>query len=69
MSTGLPPGSPALNTSWFSVPLEVQARAWPTEDWQLVYSALPTVIPEDDLFAGLRPVAPDEPDPSALRVI
>lgn len=54
---------------WFSVPLEVQARAWPTEDWQLVYSALPTVIPEDDLFAGLRPVAPDEPDPSALRVI
>ncbi len=54
---------------WFSVPLEVQARAWPTEDWQLVYSALPTVIPEDDLFAGLRPVPPDEPDLTDLWVI
>ncbi len=54
---------------WFSVPLEMQRRAWPTEDWQLVYSALPTVIPEDDLFSGLRPVAPGQPDPSDLWVI
>lgn len=54
---------------WFSVPLRIQATAWPTEDWQLVYSALPTVIPEDDLFAGLRPLSPGQPDPSDLWVI
>lgn len=54
---------------WFAVPLETQRRAWPTEDWQLVYSAVPTVIPEDDLFAGLRPVAPDQPDPSDMWMI
>lgn len=54
---------------WFSVPLEIQAKAWPTEDWQLVFSVVPTVIPESDLFAGLRVVAPGQPDPSDLWVI
>ncbi len=54
---------------WFAVPLETQLRAWPTEDWQLVFSAVPTVVPEDDLFAGLRPIAPGQPDPSDLWVI
>ena len=39
--------------SWFSVPLEVHQQAWPTEDWQLVRSEVPTELPEDDLFAGL----------------
>ena len=51
------------------MPLEIQAKAWPTEDWQLVFSAVPTVIPESDLFAGLRVVAPGQPDPSDLWVI
>ena len=54
---------------WFAVPQETQLRAWPTEDWQLVFSAVPTVVPEDDLFAGLRPIAPGQPDPSDLWVI
>lgn len=40
---------------WFEVPLAVQQAAWPTEDYQLVASRVPVVIPEDDLFAGLRP--------------
>ncbi len=42
---------------WFAVPTEIQQEAWPTEDFQLVYSAVPTVIPEDDLFSGLREYA------------
>lgn len=40
---------------WFAVPRELERRIWPHEDWQLIYSAVPVVIPEDDLFAGLRP--------------
>lgn len=54
---------------WFSVPLEIQSKAWPTEDWQLVFSAVPTVIPESDMFTGLRISAPGQPDPSDLWVI
>lgn len=51
---------------WFQVPIEIQKRVWPTEDWQLVYSSARTVMPEDDLFAGLRPEPPRPPDPSDL---
>jgi mycothiol S-conjugate amidase len=40
---------------WFQVPLWVQEQAWPTEDFQLVRSVVDTEVPEDDLFAGLRP--------------
>ena len=42
---------------WFSVPLEAQRRAWPTEDYQLARSLVADVRTgefEDDLFAGLR---------------
>lgn len=39
---------------WFAVPRELEKKAWPTEDFQLVYSCVDTTIPEDDLFAGLR---------------
>ncbi|MDR1238029.1 MAG: mycothiol conjugate amidase Mca [Propionibacteriaceae bacterium] len=39
---------------WFAVPLSVQMRVWPTEDYQLVWSKVPTELPESDLFAGLR---------------
>ena len=43
---------------WFAVPLELQREVWPTEDFQLVDSHVPTALPEDDLFAGVpRPVA------------
>ncbi|MFT3877071.1 MAG: mycothiol conjugate amidase Mca [Propioniciclava sp.] len=38
---------------WFAVPLALQQRAWPTEDYQLVKSRVPTFVPEDDLFAGI----------------
>ncbi|AQP47940.1 mycothiol conjugate amidase Mca [Tessaracoccus aquimaris] len=40
---------------WFAVPLAIQQAGWPTEDYQLVVSKVPTMIPEDDLFSGLRP--------------
>ena len=39
---------------WFLVPMEVQQRTWPTEDYQLAESLVETQLPEDDLFAGLR---------------
>ena len=40
--------------SWFPVPLEMQRRIWPTEDFELapVLRARSTCR-EDDLFAGL----------------
>ena len=43
------------NGPWFAVPLEVHQAAWPTEDYELVRSLVPSEVPEDDLFAGLRP--------------
>lgn len=41
------------NGHWFAVPLDIQREAWPTEDWELVESMVPTQIPESDLFAGI----------------
>jgi mycothiol S-conjugate amidase len=42
------------NGFWFAVPLEVQRKAWPTEDYHLARSLVDTELPEDDLFAGIR---------------
>jgi mycothiol S-conjugate amidase len=39
---------------WFQVPLELQRRAWPTEDYELVRSLVDSPVPESDLFAGVR---------------
>ncbi len=43
---------------WFGLPLEVQEKAWPTEDFELARSEVPTDAsadrPESDLFAGVR---------------
>jgi mycothiol S-conjugate amidase len=39
---------------WFHVPMELQQRAWPTEDYQLVRSRVESPLPESDLFAGIR---------------
>jgi mycothiol S-conjugate amidase len=41
-------------SSWFAVPLEVSAAAWPTEDYHRARSLVDTELPEDDLFAGIR---------------
>ena len=39
---------------WFLVSTELQQGAWPTEEFQLASSLVPTTLPESDLFAGLR---------------
>jgi mycothiol S-conjugate amidase len=39
---------------FFTVPMELQRRVWPTEEFQLARSLVPTALPEDDLFAGVR---------------
>ena len=47
-STPTARGSPSRTT--------IQAEVWPTEDFELVTSHVETSLPEDDLFAGIRPV-------------
>jgi mycothiol S-conjugate amidase len=42
------------NGRWFATPLDVQRKAWPTEDYELVRSLVDAEIPEDDLFAGVQ---------------
>jgi mycothiol S-conjugate amidase len=39
---------------WFACPLEIQQKAWPTEDYELARSLVDSETPEDDLFAGIR---------------
>ncbi|HYJ77622.1 MAG TPA: mycothiol conjugate amidase Mca, partial [Actinomycetes bacterium] len=39
---------------WFACPRDLQAAAWPTEDFELARSVIPTKDIEDDLFAGVR---------------
>lgn len=39
---------------WFACPRQVHEGAWPTEDYELVTSHVPSTVPEDDLFAGIR---------------
>jgi mycothiol S-conjugate amidase len=39
---------------FFSIPRDVQARVWPTEDYELARTLVTSEIPEDDLFAGIR---------------
>jgi mycothiol S-conjugate amidase len=40
--------------SWFAIPLEMQRRVWPTEDYELAHSHVEVSLPEDDLFAGIE---------------
>jgi mycothiol S-conjugate amidase len=42
---------------WFHVPMDIQRRAWPTEDFELVRSLVDSPLPESDLFAGIRGTA------------
>lgn len=51
---------------FFAVPNDVQADLWPTEEYELVMSHVPTSIPEDDLFAGV-PASLAEADALATR--
>ncbi|TDC36023.1 mycothiol conjugate amidase Mca [Micromonospora sp. 15K316] len=42
---------------FFRVPMEIQQRAWPTEDFHLARSLVESPLPESDLFAGVRETA------------
>jgi mycothiol S-conjugate amidase len=42
------------NGWFFTIPLDLQRRVWPTEDFELVRTLVPTQVPEADLFAGIR---------------
>jgi len=53
--------------SWFAVPIELQKKVHPTEDYELAVSLVPVEIPEDDLFAGL-PATVEEADALCRRV-
>ncbi|GAA2527223.1 mycothiol conjugate amidase Mca [Winogradskya humida] len=39
---------------WFHVPMEMQQKVWPTEDFELARSLVDSPLPESDLFAGIR---------------
>ncbi|MEU7832958.1 mycothiol conjugate amidase Mca [Nonomuraea sp. NPDC049129] len=40
---------------------DVEREVWPVEDYHLARSHVDGTVPEDDLFAGLRPAASDTP--------
>ena len=39
---------------WFACPVDIQQSTWPCEDFQLARSLVDSVLPESDLFAGVR---------------
>ncbi|MBB3036027.1 mycothiol conjugate amidase Mca [Hoyosella altamirensis] len=41
------------NGPFFLVPLEMQQRLWPTEEFELAATRVKTAIPETDLFTGI----------------
>ncbi|HWD61231.1 MAG TPA: mycothiol conjugate amidase Mca [Humibacter sp.] len=41
-------------SSFFFWPNDVQRKAWPYEDFQLIDSKVPTTVPEGDLFTGIE---------------
>jgi mycothiol S-conjugate amidase len=42
------------NGFFFALPRDLEADVWPCEEYELAESRVPTELPEDDLFAGLR---------------
>ncbi|MER7080508.1 mycothiol S-conjugate amidase [Saccharopolyspora kobensis] len=47
-ATQMGPDSP-----FFAHPRDIEREVWPTEDYHLARSAVPTSVPEHDLFAGI----------------
>jgi mycothiol S-conjugate amidase len=39
---------------WFHIPLDLQQKVWPTEDFELARTLVDSPVPESDLFAGIR---------------
>ena len=40
---------------WFAVPRDLEAEVYPWEAYELLWSLVPTVVLEDDLFHGIEP--------------
>ena len=45
------------NGPFFAVPVDIQQRVWPTEEFELARTRVQTELPEADLFAGIDPDA------------
>jgi mycothiol S-conjugate amidase len=45
---------------FFKVPMDLQQRVWPTEEFELARCLVDVTLPEDDLFAGIRQTSPAE---------
>ena len=41
------------NGRFFAVPIDVQQKLWPTEEYELAKTRVRTSLPEDDLFTGV----------------
>lgn len=41
------------NGAFFAIPLDMQQRLWPTEEFELAQTRVRTDLPENDLFAGI----------------
>lgn len=39
---------------FFAIPRDLEVAVWPIEEFELAESRVPTTLPEDDLFAGIR---------------
>lgn len=39
---------------FFAIPRDLEVDVWPYEEYELAESRVPTTLPEDDLFAGVR---------------
>lgn len=50
------------NGAFFAVPLEMQQRLWPTEEFELAKTRVRTAIPETDLFVGIDDVDTEDAD-------
>ena len=48
------------STFWFGLPAEVERSIHPYDDYVLARGPVPAVLPERDLFEGLRPAPADE---------
>ncbi len=50
---------------FFQVPRDLEADVWPWEEYELAESRVPTTLPEDDLFAGVRDLVGVDDEPAA----
>ncbi len=49
------------NGAFFAIPMDMQQRLWPTEEFELAKTRVRTELPETDLFAGIALVGEADP--------